>query len=95
MKVTAKDVERVAKLSRIKIESGEQGGLIEALERISRFADMLSEADTDNVQPTCHGVILQNVLREDVVTNSYDRNLLLKNAPESHDGCFAVPKVVE
>jgi len=38
---------------------------------------------------------IYNVLREDVVKESYDREIILENAPSKEDGCFKVPKVVE
>jgi aspartyl-tRNA(Asn)/glutamyl-tRNA(Gln) amidotransferase subunit C len=34
-------------------------------------------------------------LREDVVTEGGDASLILANAPQTRDGYFVVPKVVE
>jgi aspartyl-tRNA(Asn)/glutamyl-tRNA(Gln) amidotransferase subunit C len=42
-----------------------------------------------------HVIPIQNVLREDVVTGSFERDRLLKSAPSQEDGCYKVPKVVE
>ncbi|MCK9478535.1 MAG: Asp-tRNA(Asn)/Glu-tRNA(Gln) amidotransferase subunit GatC [Firmicutes bacterium] len=95
MKITAKEAEHAAKLAHIKIDSKQSEKLICELEVIARYADMLKDVDTSGVEPTFHGIVLQNVLRKDVVTNNYNRDDLLKNAPDSHDGCFVVPTVVE
>ena len=42
-----------------------------------------------------HVFPVQNVFREDVVTNGDDREAILKNAPEEKDGAFVVPRTVE
>ena len=39
-----------------------------------------------------HAFKVQNVFREDEVTNGDDRENILKNAPEEKDGMFVVPK---
>ena len=39
-----------------------------------------------------HVFPVNNVFREDVVTNEDDRDNILKNAPEEKDGSFMVPK---
>ena len=57
--------------------------------------DILQKADTADVPPTAHALPMQNVLREDVVRPSIDRELALLNAPEKEDGYFKVPKVLE
>jgi len=95
MKITKEDVKYVANLARLKVSEEQQDKLANEMESIISFADMLAEVDTDNVEPTFHAMQLQNVLREDVVTNNYDREKLLENAPSQYDGCFEVPKVVE
>ncbi len=95
MKISAEDVKYVANLARLNITEEQQDKLVKEMESIISFADMLSEVNTDNVEPTFHALALQNVLREDVVTNNYDREELLQNAPSKHNGCFEVPKVVE
>ena len=95
MKATAEVVKYAANLARIKVSDDELEKFINEFENIFGFVDLLSELDTANVEPTFHTMSLQNVFRDDVVTSNYDRELLLKNAPSQHDGCFEVPKVVE
>jgi aspartyl-tRNA(Asn)/glutamyl-tRNA(Gln) amidotransferase subunit C len=95
MKITTKDVNYVASLARLKFSGEQTEKLVGEMESIINFADMLAEVDTDGVEPTFHAIALENVLREDVVTNRYDRDKLLQNAPSRSNGCFEVPKVVE
>ena len=56
------------------------------------YIDTLNELDTEGVEPMSHVFPINNVFREDVVTNGDDREEILSNAPESKDGAFVVPK---
>jgi aspartyl-tRNA(Asn)/glutamyl-tRNA(Gln) amidotransferase subunit C len=42
-----------------------------------------------------HVFPVNNVFREDVVTNGDDRDNILKNAPEEKNGMFNVPKTFD
>ena len=57
--------------------------------------DKLNELDTTGVEPMSHVFPVNNVFREDVVTNGDDRDEILANAPAKKDGAFMVPKTVE
>lgn len=89
------DVAYVARLSRLLLTEEEQARYGKDLAAILDYAAKLDELDTENVEPTAHVLPIHNVLREDRSRPSFDRDKLLKNAPERADGCFKVPKVVE
>lgn len=59
------------------------------------YIDKLSELDTEGVEPMSHVFPVNNVFREDVVTNGDDREQMLANAPGEKDGMFMVPRTVE
>ncbi len=59
------------------------------------YIDKLGELDTTGVEPMSHVFPVQNVFREDVVTNGDMREDILKNAPGEKDGMFIVPKTFE
>lgn len=59
------------------------------------YIDKLSELDTTGVEPMSHVFPVNNVFREDAVTNGDDREDILKNAPGVKDGSFKVPRTVE
>ena len=65
------------------------------LSSIVEFANQLSKVDVEGVKPTAHILDIKNVFREDNVEKSYDRELILKNAPEKEAGCVSVPQTVE
>ncbi len=59
------------------------------------YIDKLGELDTTGVEPMSHVFPVQNVFREDVVTNGDARDAMLANAPEEKDGMFAAPQTFE
>jgi aspartyl-tRNA(Asn)/glutamyl-tRNA(Gln) amidotransferase subunit C len=89
------DVAYVARLSRLTLTEEEQARYGRDLAAILDYAAKLDELDTEGIEPTTHVLPIHNVLREDAVRPSMDRDKLLANAPDRADGCFKVPKVVE
>ncbi len=95
MKVTEQDIKTVASLSRLKIRPEESARVIEQLDEILTYVDILKSIDTEKISPTTYALPMQNVFREDVVKPSLDRDLALSNAPLKEDGYFKVPRVLE
>lgn len=63
--------------------------------RMLDYIDKLNELDTSGVEPMSHVLPVQNVFREDVVTNGDGSQDTLRNAPEEQNGMFAVPRTFE
>jgi aspartyl-tRNA(Asn)/glutamyl-tRNA(Gln) amidotransferase subunit C len=95
MKITRKDVEVVALLSRLEIPESEIEIFTGQLNAILEYADVLNQVNVDNIQPTAHVLPLKNVMRPDVVKPSLPRELALSNTPEQEEGYFKVPKIME
>lgn len=95
MSLEKKDVEKVARLARLKITDEEATRYGAQLSNIIDFVEQLKEVDTDNVEPLASVVDIKLRLREDVVTDGGIQEDILANAPESLEGFFVVPKVVE
>ncbi|WP_294144853.1 Asp-tRNA(Asn)/Glu-tRNA(Gln) amidotransferase subunit GatC [uncultured Selenomonas sp.] len=95
MKVTKKDLENVAVLSRLRVPEDEQETYIQQMDAILTYMDNLSEVDTENVKPTTYALPMSNVFREDEVKPSLPREAALSNAPLKENGYFKVPKVLE
>ena len=53
---------------------------------------LLEYIDKGNVEPLSHVLPLENVFREDVVTNGDESSMILENAPEQRDNMFSVPR---
>lgn len=93
MSISKEEILHVAQLARLQLTDAEMEGL--HMEEVITFADQLSELDIAGIEPTNHVSDVYNVLREDMVKPSFDRDDILKNAPSKARGCFLVPKVVE
>ncbi len=88
-------VRHVALLSRLQLESGEAEQYADDLGKILHYVEKLAQLDTSNVPPTSHSLGLSNVFREDIVHESFTNEQALANAPDSEDGCFKVPAVLQ
>lgn len=88
-------VEYLEKLGRIRLTEEEKVAAEKDLQDILTYIDKLNELDTDGIEPASHSFPVANVMRDDIVTNKADTENILKNAPDSKDGCFVVPKTVE
>ena len=89
------DVDNVANLAKLKLSPEEKKSMKSELAAIIGFADKLAGINTDGVPVTAHIVPIDNVFREDEVTNQPNRDELLANAPTKADGYMTVPKTFE
>jgi aspartyl-tRNA(Asn)/glutamyl-tRNA(Gln) amidotransferase subunit C len=94
MTLTREDVEKVALLARLRLSEAEIVAMTEQLGRVLGYVEQLSELDTDNVPPMAHAIELENVLVDDVVQPSLDREVALANAPKRDAECYRVPAVL-
>ena len=95
MSIDVKTAARVAKLARIKVEEDQLPALADEFNTILGFIEQLNEVDVDNVPPMDAVMPMRLKRREDVVTDGDQPKAVLKNAPDTREGFFAVPKVVE
>jgi aspartyl-tRNA(Asn)/glutamyl-tRNA(Gln) amidotransferase subunit C len=88
-------IEYVGILAQLELDQTEKEAAKNDMGRMLDYIDKLNELNTEGVEPMSHVFPVYNVFREDVVENGDDRENILKNAPESKDGAFKVPKTVE
>jgi len=93
--ITKKNVEYVANLSRLELNDADMDEFAPDLQEILSYIDKLNELDTSNVEPTAHVLPMKNVKREDEIKPSLSNESALKSAPETSEGFFLVPKVIE
>src|SRR6476646_2536864 len=95
MALTRADVEHVARLARLALTDDEIERLTVELGAVLEHAADVASLDLAAVPPTAHPLPLRNVLRDDVVRPSLDRDEVLAAAPEAEDGRFRVPRILE
>ena len=89
------DIAHVAKLARLDLTDDEMTHYRDQLGVILDHAALVQSLETDGVEPTAHPLQLVNGFREDVVTQSLDRDEVLAQAPDTRDGYFVVPPSLE
>ena len=93
--ISDETIEYVGILAKLELSSEEKEQAKKDMGRMLDYIDKLNELDTAGVEPMSHVFPVNNVFREDVVTNGDDRENMLKNAPEQKDGTYVVPITVE
>ena len=88
------EVEHVAALARLGLTEEEKERLSQQLSSILEHISVLQRLDTSAIPPTAQVIEIANVLREDEVRPSLDRERLLANAPRHVEGFFAVQAVL-
>ena len=81
MKITKEIVEYVANLSKIKLDEKATAKMQSELGAIIEYMEILNSLDTKDIEPMSHVFSITNVMRDDEISNSYDREELLNNAP--------------
>lgn len=85
----------IAELAQLQIEDDEIDHYVDSLGRILQLVEEMQSVDTQGVEPVSNPLDGIQRLREDRVTEEDQRELFLANAPESEQGLFLVPRVVE
>ncbi len=93
--VTAQDVKKIAKLSRLHVEDDRLEPIADDLNGILAWIEQLGEVDVEGVEPMTSAVDMAAPMRSDNVSDGGKREAVLQNAPKSDDGFFVVPRSVE
>lgn len=90
--ISDETIEYVGILAKLELSDEEKEQAKSDMGRMLDYIDKLGELDTADVEPMSHVFPVQNVFREDVVTNEDEREQLLSNAIQEKDGMFVVPR---
>jgi len=82
-------------LSCLSLSDGEKSRLTGDLQKILDYMARLGKLDTTGVTERSHPFDNVNAFRDDEVRPSFDRDLILKNAPVKNDEMILAPKTVE
>ncbi|MCQ2525290.1 MAG: Asp-tRNA(Asn)/Glu-tRNA(Gln) amidotransferase subunit GatC [Lachnospiraceae bacterium] len=93
--ISDETIEYVGILAKLELNDEEKEQAKKDLAEMLDYIDELGELDTTGVEPMSHVFPVNNVFREDVVTNGDDSENILKNAPGEKDNMFLVPKTFD
>jgi aspartyl-tRNA(Asn)/glutamyl-tRNA(Gln) amidotransferase subunit C len=94
MAISREEVEKVSLLGRLLLKDDELDTMTHQLGDILGYVELLSEVDTEKVEPMAHALDVANVFREDKARPSLDREDALANAPHRDAECYLVPAVL-
>lgn len=92
--ISDETIEYVGILAKLELNEEEKEHAKKDMEEMLNYIDKLNELDTTGVEPMSHVFPVNNVFREDVVTNGDGSKETLSNAPAQKDGGFKVPKTI-
>lgn len=93
--ISDETIEYVGILAKLELSDEEKEQAKKDMGSMLDYIDKLGELDTTGIEPMSHVFPVQNVFREDIVTNGDDRENILKNAPAQKDDMFMVPKTFD
>ena len=93
--ISDETIEYVGILAKLELSDEEKEQAKKDMGRMLDYIDKLNELDTEGIEPMSHVFPVDNVFREDVVTNGDDRDQMLANAPQKKDGTYMVPRTFD
>ncbi|GAC1356257.1 MAG: Asp-tRNA(Asn)/Glu-tRNA(Gln) amidotransferase subunit GatC [Variovorax sp.] len=99
MSLTSQDISRIANLARLQLRPQESERMLTQINDFFAIVDQMQAVDTAGIEPLAHPVAaIQAIalrLREDVASETIEREANMRNAPAREAGLFLVPKVIE
>lgn len=95
MKLSHEEVQHIALLARLGLDTAETEKFRAQLSNILENFEILQEVDTTDIPPTAHVIEMKNVMRDDEACPCFPQNDILANAPREEDGYFRVRAVLE
>ena len=93
--ISREEVAHLARLSRLAVTEQELDQFAGQLDVILQSVARVGEVAADDIPPTSHSVPLTNVYRDDVVLPSLTQDEALSGAPDSAEGRFRVPRILD
>lgn len=95
MEITNELVESLANLSKLSFDKDGTTEIRNDLQKMVGFIEQLQNLDTNGVEPLLHMGDSVNILRQDQVEGSIEREDALLNAPLADEAFFKVPTVIK
>jgi aspartyl-tRNA(Asn)/glutamyl-tRNA(Gln) amidotransferase subunit C len=89
------NIKALSNLAKISLDETESLAVQEKLLDIKKIIDEVANLELDSVEPHYNPLDREQVLRPDEVTEKDQSSELQKNAPETIDGYYVVPQVVD
>jgi aspartyl-tRNA(Asn)/glutamyl-tRNA(Gln) amidotransferase subunit C len=95
MSIDSDDVQKIAHLARLQVDDNKIDEYANQINNVLSLVEEMQAVDTTGIEPMSHPMHLTQRLREDIVTETNQRDLMQQGAPAVENGLFTVPKVIE
>lgn len=86
---------RLEKLNQLRLTEAEKDSFLGFFEKQTEEMAEMNAVDTENTERMVHVMPVMTVVREDKVIKNFSREDLQKGAPETTEGYWQVPRLVE
>ena len=95
MKIDNEIVQNMAELTQLELDQDELSAIRDKMSEVLKLVEEMQAVDTSGIEPVSNPLDAMQTLRSDVVTSGDDRELFQSIAPETRDGLYLVPKVID
>jgi len=82
-------------LNQLSLTEAQKDEVIDFFAKRDSELEIINKIDTENTERMVHVMPVLTVVREDVASQPFSRDDLQKGAPETDEGYWCVPKVME
>jgi aspartyl-tRNA(Asn)/glutamyl-tRNA(Gln) amidotransferase subunit C len=93
--ISRDEAAHLARLARLELAPDELDHLAGQLDAIAGYVARVSEVAADDIPPTSHSLPVTNVFRADEPRPCLTAEAALAAAPETDDGRFRVPRILD
>ena len=94
-KMDKKTLELLCKVNQLSFTEEQKDAFLSFMDERDADIKAIDAIDTENVEVMVHVMPIMTVVREDKVIKNFERDDLQAGAPETLDGYWQVPRVVE
>lgn len=94
-KLSEKEVEHVAKLANLTLNSSDLKKFQKQLSEILNYVEILKEVDIKDVEPTSQVTSLENITRIDKAEVSLTQKETLSGSKNTYNGLFKIKRVLD
>lgn len=95
MEIKREEIEHIANLSMLNLSEEDITKYTKDMEELVGFANKINAVDTGDLEESLFALDASNVFRKDEVRESFDRELLLSNAPNSNGEAYSLPSMMD
>tara|TARA_A100001011_G_scaffold67394_1_gene68606 strand:- start:9621 stop:9908 length:288 start_codon:yes stop_codon:yes gene_type:complete len=95
LKIDNEIVENIAELTQLEIAQEELSVIGDKMSEVLALVEEMQAVDTSGIEPVSNPLDVTQTLRPDIVTSEDNREIYQSFAPETRNGLYLVPKVID